>query len=32
MNNIKYKIIYGDSPWTYRDKANSGKRGVCHKI
>jgi N6-adenosine-specific RNA methylase IME4 len=26
-----YSIIYADPPWQYRDKANSGKRGACHK-
>lgn len=26
-----YQIIYADPPWSYRDKANSGKRGACHK-
>ena len=27
----KYKIIYADPPWSYRDKANAGKRGASHK-
>ncbi|SFN76796.1 N6-adenosine-specific RNA methylase IME4 [Izhakiella capsodis] len=27
----KYRLIYADPPWTYRDKANDGKRGVGHK-
>lgn len=27
----KYNIIYADPPWEYDDKANAGKRGVCHK-
>lgn len=27
----KYNIIYADPPWSYRDKANAGKRGACHK-
>ena len=26
-----YKIIYADPPWNYKDKANAGKRGACHK-
>jgi len=29
--NKKYQIIYADPPWSYRDKANAGKRGACHK-
>lgn len=28
---MKYQLIYADPPWTYRDKANAGKRGACHK-
>ncbi len=28
---MKYNIIYADPPWTYRDKASSGKRGVHYK-
>jgi N6-adenosine-specific RNA methylase IME4 len=28
---MKYNIIYCDPPWQYRDKANAGKRGACHK-
>lgn len=27
----KYNIIYIDPPWQYKDKANSGKRGVDYK-
>ena len=27
----KYQIIYADPAWSYKDKANSGKRGACHK-
>lgn len=27
----KYGIIYADPPWSYRDKASSGKRGACYK-
>lgn len=27
----KYSIIYADPPWSYRDKANAGKRGASHK-
>jgi len=26
-----YKVIYADPPWQYRDKGNSGKRGVVYK-
>lgn len=29
--NGKYTLIYADPPWTYRDKANDGKRGAGHK-
>ena len=29
--NKKYKIIYADPPWAYRDKAKAGKRGVGYK-
>ncbi len=29
--NKKYQIIYADPPWSYRDKANAGKRGAGHK-
>ena len=29
--NKKYNIIYADPPWTYRDKAHAGKRGVEYK-
>ena len=31
LPNKKYKIIYADPPWTYRDKASSGKRGSYYK-
>lgn len=27
----RYRLIYADPPWTYRDKACSGKRGACFK-
>ncbi|HEY3987429.1 MT-A70 family methyltransferase [Cedecea sp.] len=27
----KFKLIYADPPWTYRDKANDGERGAGHK-
>lgn len=27
----EYRIIYADPPWSYRDKANDGKRGASHK-
>jgi len=27
----KYKIIYADPPWSYKDKALSGNRGACCK-
>ncbi len=27
----KYKLIYADPPWQYRDKCNSGNRGAMHK-
>jgi N6-adenosine-specific RNA methylase IME4 len=29
--NKKYNIIYADVPWTYRDKAKAGNRGVESK-
>ena len=29
--NKKYDVIYSDPPWTYKDKANAGKRGVEYK-
>jgi len=29
--NKKYNIIYADPPWTYRDKAQAGQRGVEFK-
>ncbi|MEO1391040.1 MAG: MT-A70 family methyltransferase [Cyanobacteria bacterium J06634_6] len=28
---MKYQIIYADPPWQYRDEANAGNRGACHK-
>jgi len=31
MGNKKYNIIYADPAWEYKDKANAGKRGACHK-
>lgn len=27
----KYRLIYADPPWTYRDKCNDGERGASHK-
>lgn len=27
----RYELIYADPAWEYRDKANAGKRGACHK-
>ena len=27
----RYSVIYADPPWSYRDKANAGKRGAGHK-
>lgn len=27
----RYAVIYADPPWSYRDKANAGKRGAIHK-
>lgn len=27
----KYKLIYADPPWTYRDKAADGERGASFK-
>lgn len=27
----KYKVIYADPPWSYRDKGAAGKRGACFK-
>lgn len=27
----RYKLIYADPAWEYRDKASAGKRGACHK-
>jgi len=29
--NTMYKIIYADPAWVYKDKANAGNRGACHK-
>ncbi|ENQ2734895.1 MT-A70 family methyltransferase [Klebsiella pneumoniae] len=29
--NEKYTLIYAEPPWTYRDKAKDGERGVGHK-
>lgn len=29
--NKKYNIIYADPPWSYKDKASSGKRGANFK-
>ena len=31
MSAGKYKLIYADPPWVYRDKANAGKRGAGFK-
>tara|TARA_R110000824_G_scaffold192947_6_gene375216 strand:- start:505 stop:1032 length:528 start_codon:yes stop_codon:yes gene_type:complete len=31
LPNKKYKIIYADPPWSYRDKALAGNRGACCK-
>ena len=28
---MTYSIIYADPAWSYRDKANAGQRGACHK-
>lgn len=28
---MKYSLIYADPPWTYRDSADDGARGACHK-
>lgn len=28
---MKFNLIYADPPWQYRDKANAGRRGACHK-
>ena len=28
---MKYKLIYADPPWHYRDSANDGSRGAEHK-
>lgn len=28
---MKYNLILADPPWTYKDKANAGARGACHK-
>ena len=27
----KYRLIYADPPWAFRDKSNAGKRGAAHK-
>ncbi len=27
----RYEIIYADPPWTYRDQAHAGRRGVSYK-
>lgn len=27
----KYRVLLADPPWSYRDKANDGKRGADHK-
>lgn len=29
--NEKYSVIYADPPWTYKDKAHAGRRGVEYK-
>lgn len=31
MSTSKYRLIYADPPWQYRDKASAGKRGAVHK-
>ena len=31
LPNIKYKFIYADPPWSYKDKALAGNRGACCK-
>jgi site-specific DNA-methyltransferase (adenine-specific) len=31
ISDKKYNIIYADPPWSYKDKANAGKRGASHK-
>ena len=31
LPNKKYKIIYADPPWSYKDKALAGNRGACCK-
>lgn len=31
LPNKKYGVILMDPPWSYRDKANAGKRGASHK-
>lgn len=28
---MRYNLIYADPPWEYRDRANAGRRGACHK-
>ena len=30
-NLIQYNVIYADPPWTYKDQAQAGKRGVGFK-
>lgn len=31
FENRRYDVIYADPPWSYEDKASSGKRGASHK-
>ena len=31
LPNKKFSIIYADPPWSYKDKAKSGKRGASFK-
>jgi site-specific DNA-methyltransferase (adenine-specific) len=31
MSSKKYRIIYADPPWSYKDKALAGNRGACCK-
>jgi len=28
---LRYRVIYADPPWTYRDQAHAGRRGVIYK-
>lgn len=28
---MSYSLIYADPPWAFRDEANAGQRGACHK-